>query len=116
MLAASEDGADLAALTDVIERGGGRPGAWSAPSRSRRPGHIDHVSGGHARGKVVTVNPWTSRVVSSGGCRGNHVGTRLRRRLLDEVGDGIGGRTLRVAAQQLGRTNEVLQVTRAGSA
>ena len=55
MLVASEDGADLAALTDVIERGGVRPALERTFSLDEAAAAVDHVSGGHARGKVVVV-------------------------------------------------------------
>jgi NADPH:quinone reductase-like Zn-dependent oxidoreductase len=53
MLAASEDGADLAVLTDVIERGGMRPALERTFALADAAAAIDHVGGGHARGKVV---------------------------------------------------------------
>jgi NADPH:quinone reductase-like Zn-dependent oxidoreductase len=55
MLVASEDGADLAALTEVIERGGVRPALERTFSLDEAAAAVDHVSGGHARGKVVVV-------------------------------------------------------------
>ena len=55
MLMASEDGADLAALTEVIERGGIRPALERTFPLAQAPAAIDHVSGGHARGKVVVT-------------------------------------------------------------
>ena len=55
MLMASEDGADLAALTEVIERGGVRPALERTFPLAQAPEAIDHVSGGHARGKVVVT-------------------------------------------------------------
>lgn len=55
MLVASEDGADLAALTEVIERGGVRPALERTFTLDEAAAAVDHVSGGHARGKVVVV-------------------------------------------------------------
>ena len=55
MLVASEDSADLAALTEVIERGGVRPALERTFSLDEAAAAVDHVSGGHARGKVVVV-------------------------------------------------------------
>ena len=55
MLVASEDGADLAALTEVIERGAVRPALERTFSLDEAAAAVDHVSGGHARGKVVVV-------------------------------------------------------------
>jgi NADPH:quinone reductase-like Zn-dependent oxidoreductase len=58
MLMASEDGADLAELTTIIERGGVRPALERTFPLEDAAAAIDHVSGGHARGKVVvTVAP-----------------------------------------------------------
>ncbi len=55
MLVASENGADLAALNEVIERGGLRPALERTFPLAQAPAAIDHVSGGHARGKVVVT-------------------------------------------------------------
>ncbi len=58
MLVASEDGADLAALTEVIERGAVRPALERTFPLEEAAAAIDHVAGGHARGKVVvTLTP-----------------------------------------------------------
>lgn len=58
MLAASEDGTDLAALTEVIERGGMRPALERTFGLEEAAAAVDHVAGGRARGKVVvTVAP-----------------------------------------------------------
>lgn len=58
MLTASENGADLAILTEVIERGGMRPALERTFPLEQAAAAIDHVAGGHARGKVVvTVAP-----------------------------------------------------------
>ena len=48
-------GADLAALTEVIELGGIRPALERTFPLAQAPAAIDHVSGGHARGKVVVT-------------------------------------------------------------
>ncbi len=53
MLAASEDGADLATLTEVIERGGVRPALERSFPLEEAGAAIDHVASGRARGKVV---------------------------------------------------------------
>ena len=53
MLAASEDGADLATLTEVIERGGVRPALERTFPLEEAGAAIDHVASGRARGKVV---------------------------------------------------------------
>ena len=55
MLAASEDGADLAALTDVIERGGMRPAVERTFALEEAGAAVDHVGAGRARGKVVVT-------------------------------------------------------------
>ncbi|GAA4399176.1 NAD(P)-dependent alcohol dehydrogenase [Fodinibacter luteus] len=55
MLVATEDGADLAALTDVIERGGLRPAVERSFALSDAGAAVDHVAAGRARGKVVVV-------------------------------------------------------------
>jgi len=55
MLMASEDGTDLAALTEVIERGGLRPALERTFALEDAAAAIDHVAGGHARGKVVVT-------------------------------------------------------------
>jgi NADPH:quinone reductase-like Zn-dependent oxidoreductase len=55
MLMASEDGADLATLTEVIERGGMRPALERTFGLEEAAAAIDHVAGGHARGKVVVT-------------------------------------------------------------
>lgn len=55
MLAASENGADLATITEVIERGGVRPALERTFPLSQAAAAIDHVSGGLTRGKVVIV-------------------------------------------------------------
>lgn len=58
MLVASEDGADLAALTEVIERGAVRPALERTFPLEEAAAAVDHVAGGHARGKVVvTLTP-----------------------------------------------------------
>jgi len=58
MFMASEDGADLAALTEAIERGGVRPALERTFPLEEAAAAIDHVSSGQARGKVVvTVGP-----------------------------------------------------------
>ena len=58
MLMASEDGADLATLTDVIERGGVRPAVERTFPLDQAAAAVDHVAQGRARGKVVvTVAP-----------------------------------------------------------
>jgi NADPH:quinone reductase-like Zn-dependent oxidoreductase len=53
MLAASENGTDLATLTDVIERGGMRPALERTFPLEQAAAAIDHVVAGRARGKVV---------------------------------------------------------------
>ncbi|MEO7421145.1 MAG: NAD(P)-dependent alcohol dehydrogenase [Ornithinibacter sp.] len=53
MLVASEDGADLAEITEVIERGGVRPALERTFPLSQAAAAVNHVSGGLARGKVV---------------------------------------------------------------
>jgi NADPH:quinone reductase-like Zn-dependent oxidoreductase len=53
MLTASENGADLAALTQVIERGGVRPALERTFPLEQAAAAVDHVSEGRARGKVV---------------------------------------------------------------
>jgi NADPH:quinone reductase-like Zn-dependent oxidoreductase len=53
MLAASENGADLATLTEVIERGGVRPALERTFPLEQAAAAVDHVSEGLARGKVV---------------------------------------------------------------
>lgn len=55
MLVASEDGADLAALTEVIERGAVRPALERTFPLEEAAAAVDHVAGGHARGKVVVT-------------------------------------------------------------
>ncbi|HYN67324.1 MAG TPA: NAD(P)-dependent alcohol dehydrogenase [Ornithinibacter sp.] len=55
MLVASEDGADLAALTEVIERGAVRPALERTFELDQAAAAVDHVAGGHARGKVVVT-------------------------------------------------------------
>jgi len=66
MLMASEDGADLAALTEVIERGGMRPALERTFALEEAAAAIDHVAGGHARGKVVvTLTPAPSPASSA---------------------------------------------------
>ena len=55
MFMASENGADLAALTEVIERGGVRPALERTFPLEQAAAAIDHVAGGHARGKVVVT-------------------------------------------------------------
>ena len=55
MLVASENGADLAALTAVVERGGMRPALERTFPLERAAEAIDHVAGGRARGKVVVT-------------------------------------------------------------
>ena len=53
MLMASEDGTDLATLTEVVERGGVRPALERTFPLEEAAAAVDHVAGGHARGKVV---------------------------------------------------------------
>jgi NADPH:quinone reductase-like Zn-dependent oxidoreductase len=53
MLMASENGSDLEALTEVIERGGMRPVVERTFSLEEAAVAVDHVAQGHARGKVV---------------------------------------------------------------
>ena len=53
MLMASEDGSDLVALTEVIERGGLRPAVERTFALEEASEAIDHVAQGRARGKVV---------------------------------------------------------------
>ena len=55
MLVASESGEDLAALTEVIDRGGMRPALERTFPLERAGEAIDHVAGGRARGKVVVT-------------------------------------------------------------
>ena len=55
MLAASENGADLAQLTEVIERGGLRPALERTFPLAEAAAAVDHVATGRARGKVVVV-------------------------------------------------------------
>jgi len=55
MFMASENGTDLAALTEVIERGGVRPALERTFPLDRAAAAIDHVSSGRARGKVVVT-------------------------------------------------------------
>lgn len=55
MLTASEDGADLATLTDIIERGGMRPAVERTFTMEKAAAAIDHVARGRARGKVVVT-------------------------------------------------------------
>jgi NADPH:quinone reductase-like Zn-dependent oxidoreductase len=62
MLMSSENGADLAALTAVIERGAVRPAVERTFPLDQAAAAIDHVSSGQARGKVVvTVAPTPDR-------------------------------------------------------
>ena len=53
MLMASEDGTDLATLTEVVERGGVRPALERTFPLEEAAAAVDHVAGGQARGKVV---------------------------------------------------------------
>jgi NADPH:quinone reductase-like Zn-dependent oxidoreductase len=53
MLMASENGSDLVALTEVIERGGLRPAVERTFALEEAGEAIDHVAQGRARGKVV---------------------------------------------------------------
>lgn len=53
MLSSSENGADLATLTEVIERGGVRPALERTFPLEQAAAAVDHVSEGRARGKVV---------------------------------------------------------------
>lgn len=53
MLSSSENGADLATLTEVIERGGVRPALERTFALEQAAAAVDHVSEGRARGKVV---------------------------------------------------------------
>jgi NADPH:quinone reductase-like Zn-dependent oxidoreductase len=55
MLVASENGADLADLTAVVERGGMRPALERTFPLERAAEAIDHVASGRARGKVVVT-------------------------------------------------------------
>lgn len=55
MLMSTEDGVDLAALTEVVERGGMRPALERTFPLEEAAAAIDHVSGGLARGKVVVT-------------------------------------------------------------
>lgn len=55
MLVSSEDGTDLAALTEIIERGGMRPAVERTFPLEQARAAVDHVAGGHARGKVVVT-------------------------------------------------------------
>ena len=55
MLMASEDGTDLATLTEVVERGGVRPALERTFPLEEAAAAVDHVAGGHARGKVVVT-------------------------------------------------------------
>ena len=55
MLVASENGADLAELTEVVERGGLRPALERTFPLEEAADAIDHVSAGRARGKVVVT-------------------------------------------------------------
>ena len=55
MLMASEDGTDLATLTDLVERGGVRPALERTFPLEEAAAAVDHVAGGHARGKVVVT-------------------------------------------------------------
>ena len=58
MFMSSENGADLAAITEVIERGGVRPALERTFPLEQAAAAVDHVAGGHARGKVVvTLTP-----------------------------------------------------------
>jgi NADPH:quinone reductase-like Zn-dependent oxidoreductase len=53
MLMASENSADLATITEVVERGGLRPALERTFPLEQAAAAVDHVAGGHARGKVV---------------------------------------------------------------
>jgi NADPH:quinone reductase-like Zn-dependent oxidoreductase len=53
MLAASADGADLATLTEVSERGGVRSALERSLPLEEAGAAIDRVASGRARGKVV---------------------------------------------------------------
>lgn len=55
MLMSSENGTDLAAVTTVIERGTVRPAVERTFALEQAAAAIDHVAGGHARGKVVVT-------------------------------------------------------------
>lgn len=55
MFLASEDGSDLAALTEVIERGAVRPSLERTFTLEEAAAAIDHVAAGAARGKVVVT-------------------------------------------------------------
>ena len=55
MLVASENSRDLAALSEVIERGGMRPALERTYPLERAAEAIDHVAAGRARGKVVVT-------------------------------------------------------------
>lgn len=55
MLVASENGADLAALTEVVERGGMRPALERTFALEEAAAAVDHVAAGRARGKVVVA-------------------------------------------------------------
>ena len=55
MLMSSENGTDLAAVTEVIERGTVRPALERTFPLEQAAAAVDHVAGGHARGKVVVA-------------------------------------------------------------
>jgi NADPH:quinone reductase-like Zn-dependent oxidoreductase len=55
MLIASENGSDLAELTDVIERGGVRPALERTFTLDEAAAAVDHVAAGSARGKIVLL-------------------------------------------------------------
>ena len=55
MLVASENGSDLADLTEVIERGGLRPALERTFPLNEAGAAVDHVASGRARGKVVVT-------------------------------------------------------------
>lgn len=53
MLVSSENGSDLAELTEVIERGGLRPALERTFALEEAAAAVDHVAAGRTRGKVV---------------------------------------------------------------
>lgn len=55
MLVSSENGSDLAELTDVIERGGVRPALERTFTLDEAAVAVDHVSAGATRGKIVLL-------------------------------------------------------------
>lgn len=55
MLVASENGRDLAELTDVMERGGVRPALERTFTLDEAATAVDHVAAGSTRGKIVLL-------------------------------------------------------------